>query len=286
MSDKRIVAVDSQKLKGIEKCFYFYKLSFLDTLTPKVTPDYFESGSLIHHGLDLYYNEKQKRSSWLAESKNHATVVESCITSMRYEALNMNLAIEDVEKLISSFIQYTDFWENDDWNGQNIFAVEKVYSKILYDSDDLCVLYEGKMDLVLSKSGSLMPIDHKTASSRRDPNELDDQFKGYCFLTDSHTMIKNEIGLQKTLKASEKFKRHVIQYSQATIEEWRLNAVFWVRLMLNLTDAKNFPMNFTSCDKYSGCQYVDLCKRDPEVREHFINELYTIKSWDVGAAHL
>ncbi len=285
-NNKKIVAVDSQKLEGMQQCAYFYKLKFVDNLVPRITPDYYERGSLMHHGLQVFYNLKANRSRWSQNNRTYPEIVQSCIVAMRHKAVKMSIPIEDIEKVIDSFIQYTDFWENDDWNDSNIFSVEKTGSKILYDSDDLTILYEVKIDLVTSNGPVLRPVDHKSVSSRRDPNELANQFKGYCWFLDSHSIIINEIGFQKTLKSSEKFRRHVIQYSQATIDEWKDNTIFWVRLMLGLIDSDKYPRNFTSCDKYSGCQFKELCLKDPEVREHEINRLYEVKQWDVGKENL
>ncbi len=284
---KKIIAIDSQKLDGAQSCAYFYKLKFINHLTPKETPDYFEKGSLLHHGLDVFYNLKKNRSRWLQNNKNYSNAVNSCIIAMRHKAVSMNLQAEDIEKMIDAFIQYTDFWENDDWSDNSIFSIENAGSKVIYDSEDLCILYEVKIDLILKKSnGTLLAVDHKSVSSRREPNELSNQFKGYCWFLDSHSIIINDIGLQKTLKPSDKFKRHVIQYSQATLDEWRENTIFWIKLMLGLIEADKFPRNFTSCDKYSGCQFKELCKKDPEVREFEIDRLYDVKPWDVGQANL
>src|SRR6266568_1514206 len=268
---KKIVAIDSQKLDGMQACAYLYNLKFIKHLTPKETPDYFERGSLIHHGLQMLYNLKQNRSRWLQNNKNYSDVINSCITAMRHKALNLGLEASEVERVIDAFIQYADFWENDDWADSVIFGVERSFSKVLYDSEDLCIAYEGVIDLVIRKNGMLIPVDHKTVSSRREPNNLSNQFRGYCWFLDSHQVIINDIGLQKTLKPSDKFKRHVIQYSTATLEEWRENTIFWVKLTEGLKDANQFPRNFTSCDKYSGCQFRDLCTKDPEVREFDID---------------
>jgi hypothetical protein len=286
MTDRKIVAVDSQKLDAMMFCAYLYKMRFIDNLVPKNAPDYFEKGGLLHHGLDTFYNLKRYRSRWLQNNKTYADIVQSCVVAMRHKALSMNLSLGDVETVIDAFIQYTDFWENDDWRDDNIIAVEKVYSRLLFESPELVILYEGKIDLIRKTGTKLVSVDHKSVSSRRDPNELSNQFRGYCWLLDTNEIIINEVGFQKSLKAADKFRRHVIQYSQATLNEWRENAIFWIRLMLGLIETDKFPMNFTSCDKYSGCQFKDMCVRDPEVREHMISQLYEIRTWDVGAQNL
>ena len=41
--------------------------------------------------------------------------------------------------------------------------------------------------------------------------------------------------------------------------------------------------NFTSCDKYTGCVYKDICEATPESRDHRIERDFKIgQPWDVA----
>jgi hypothetical protein len=197
----------------------------------------------------------------------------------------MSLDIAEVEQVIDAFETYTDFWENDNWN--NILATEKVGSAVLFDSPELCILYEYKIDLVLNIGGSVTPVDHKSAKSRRDPNYMGNQFKGYCWALGVNTLLVNEIGFQKTLKPVEKFRRHTMTFSDNTIKEWRENSIWWIKHAIDLIDADKFPQNFTSCDKFRGCLFKQpICMQDPEVRLYKIDQFFQSRSWDVGKEHL
>lgn len=289
MYNKRIVAIDSQKLDSIESCMFQYKLKF-GTLTepgntPLVVPDYFERGGLLHDMLEYYYKLKAHKSRWMQNKRTHQDIVNSCVIIGRHRAMKMQLDIAEVETVISTFLQYTDFWENDDWN--DVVAVERVGSKILYDSPDLCILYEFKVDLILRIAGQITPIDHKSSKSRRDPNSLSNQFRGYCWGLGCNRLLVNEIGYQRTLKPSEKFRRHTLSFSDSMLKEWQDNAIYWVRHALTCIDADFYPHNFTSCDKYSGCLYKPtICSADPEVREYKLQQFFQNKTWDVGKDHL
>lgn len=285
-SGQKIVAIDSQKLEGIQSCMYFYDLKFNKHLRPRLAPDYLERGSLIHEMLAKYYTLKKYRSRWHMNNKTHADIIEICINLGRHKANKMELPISDVEKTIGVFREYAEFWENDSWN--NIAFVEQTGAKVLYESDDLIILYEVKIDLgLLKEGGTIVPVDHKSAQSRRDPNQMANQFKGYCWFTGSTSIIINEVGFQKTVKPVDKFRRHTLNYSQAMINEWVRNTIWWVRFALECEDNKNYPQNYTSCDKFSGCQFRDdACAQDPEVRDYKLNELYKIEKWDVGEKNL
>ena len=288
MQDKRIVAIDSQKLDAIQSCMFLYSLKFGTLkeagLQPLMTPDYYERGDLIHTMMEPYYKMKKYRSRWHANGKNHSDVVESCIIIGRHKAAKMNIDIAEVETVIDAFRQYTEHWENDGWT--NIVEVEKVGSCVLYDSEDLTILYESKMDLVLNISGVLTPVDHKTAKSRRDPNYLANQFKGYCWTLGVYNILINEVGFQKTVKPVDKFRRHTLSYSESQLKEWVDNTIWWVKYAIGMIENESYPKNYTSCDKYSGCLFKEICSCDPDVREHKLTQLFTEKKWDVGREHL
>jgi hypothetical protein len=288
MNEKRVVAVDSQKLDSIQSCMYMYKLRFGGTqevgLTPLQTPDYFERGGLLHDMLEEYYKLKTYKSRWAQNNKTHADIVESCIIVGRTKATKMALDIAEVETVIDTFRQYVEHWENDGWT--NIVAVEKVGAKQLYEDEDLQIIYEFKIDLILQINGVLVPVDHKSAKARRDPNYLANQFKGYCWGLGVNNLLLNEIGFQKTVKAVEKFRRHTLSYSESALTEWVKNTVWWVKFAIGMIETETFPMNYTSCDKYSGCIYKDICKADPEVRDYKLKTMFEGKHWDVGGTHL
>lgn len=288
MSEKRIVAVDSQKLDAIQFCPYNYSLRFgaLETTgkEPVETPDYFELGGLLHKMLDIYYNQRIHKSRWALNNKTHADIVASCVEAGRHLGNKTSLDVADIEKVIWTFGLYTSHWENDGWD--NILAVENSGSKVLYDSDDLLILYEFKIDLILQMQNVVIPIDHKSMKSHRAPNELSNQFKGYCWALDVNNIIINEIGFQKTVKPVDKFQRHVLSFPQDIIEEWIENSVYWIKYALNCIDNNYFPHNYTSCDKYSGCIYKDVCISERAVRDYKLRSLFKEKTWDVGKDNL
>ena len=284
---KKIVAVDSQKLEAIQSCMYQYKLKFGSSGSPGsqplVTPDYFERGGLLHVMLEAYYKMKRYKSRWQMNKHTHADIIDICVHTGRTFAGKMNLDIAEIETVIGTFMSYTEFWENDGWT--NIESVERVGSKLLYDSSDLAILYEFKIDLILSGRQRL-PVDHKSSKSRRDPNYLANQFKGYCFGLDCNTLIVNEICFQKTLPPKDKFRRHTLNYSDALLREWKEQTIWWIVNAISLIEKESYPMNLTSCDKYSGCIFKELCKSDPEVREYKFKTLFEDRTWDVGLEHL
>lgn len=281
--DKRIVVVDSQKLNGIADCMRKYKYSFGSNLEPVLKPDYFERGDLLHKMLQVYYNLRRYRSRWITNGKSHADIVNSCVIAGRHYAIRMQIDMDEVEAVVQTFIQYAGHFADDGWD--QIRAIEQVGSKVLFEDKELIVLYEVKIDLILAlPSLPIHPVDHKSASQRREPSDLSNQFMGYCWFLGCHNLTVNKIGFQKTLKPAEKFQRYLLSYTQNRIDEWREEAVWWIKKGLEYIDNNIFPRNLTSCDKYSGCIYKSICAADPIVRESKLRQTFEsrTKQWDVG----
>jgi hypothetical protein len=93
----------------------------------------------------------------------------------------------------------------------------------------------------------------------------------------------NKIGFQKTLTPAERFQRFVFNIDKDRIEEWKVNAIWWVRLYADCIESDNYPMNLTSCDKYSGCIFKRICESDPNSREYKLaRDFSTVEKWDVA----
>ena len=264
---------------------YQFKLRFSGTGTqPKVVPDYFERGDLVHTMLEQLYKLKKYRSNWKLNKKTYQDVVQSCITVGRHKARKMSIDIIDIENVVTNFISYCDFWENDGWD--NIKFIEQTGAKILYEDDNLVVLYEVKIDLGVILSGRLTPVDHKSTKARKDPNVLSNQFKGYCWFTGTNEMIENDFGLQKTLAPAQKFIRQRVSFSDSQLLEWKENAIWWIRWAVDLMNKDQWPQNFTSCDKYAGCLYKEVCKADPDIRDFKLQQFFKAKGFEVGKDNL
>jgi hypothetical protein len=282
MSDKIIYVADSQILNTVSECSRKANFTFDQNLEPIVKPDYFETGDMLHQMLAGYYKLRKYRSRWRQNNKTHADIVDICNRIGRQAALKMSLEVDTVEEVESTFRQYSSHTSNDGWD--NIAFVEEVASKILYEDDRIIILYQGKIDLGLYIGSTLLPVDHKSSKRRQRPSILSNQFRGYCWLLDVNSIIINKIGFQKTLAPNEKFERHTLSYCPEIIEEWKEFAIYWIRKYIAEQEANYFPPNNTSCDKYAGCIYLDVCTKPPELRKQKLVQLFKEKDvrWDVG----
>lgn len=284
--EKQIYVVDSQILNTAQECARKANYTFNKSLEPIVKPDYFEKGDMLHQMLASYYRLRKHRARWAQNNHSHADIVEICVNIGRQSATKMSLDISTVEDVVRTFIEYCTYTANDNWD--QVLAVEEVASKILYEDEERIILYQGKIDLTIAISNcNLIPVDHKSSSRRGKPSYHSNQFKGYCWLLGVNTIIINKIGFQKTLKDNEKFERHTISYPSDLIDEWKENSIYTLLKYIEDGNAGFYPPNFTSCDKYSGCVFDEVCRKSREIREFKLTQLFVERpAWDVGKISL
>ena len=213
-------------------------------------------------------------------NKKHESIREFSIQVGQYFSTKMSLATEDIEESIYQFREYCNYYERDQWNP---LAVEEVGSKILYEDEFYKFIYNFKIDLVAERGTIIAPFDHKTSRRRSEPSSLSNQFIGYCYGLGLNNIVINKIGFQKSLSPQQRFNRFILTIDDARIQEWIENTTQWCARILESQENNSWPMNLTSCDKYSGCIYSSLCESDPESRIYKIERDFKVEQpWDIA----
>jgi len=181
----------------------------------------------------------------------------------------VNTSDEDVLLAKNTMHEYFDYYKHDQWIP--LFA-EHVEQLVIYEDDEIRILWKAKLDLAVDTNNGIYPVDHKTMKQRRDSLSLNNQFMGQVILMKSRGIIINKIGFQKSLKASEKFIRPIISYSADRLLEWsQIILPFWAKQLLAYDEIGFFPPNFTHCEnKYGFCQFKVVCEADTGIREETI----------------
>ncbi len=184
------------------------------------------------------------------------------------------------EWVLETCKQYLDHYRNDHWVP---LEVEVVKGKILYEDDEIRILWKAKLDLVADNNQGIYPTDHKTMKQRRNTNSMNNQFIGQCLIMGTTNVFINKIGFQTTLKPEEKFERTPIPYSKPRLMEWQSETLpYYAKLLVMYAETGHFPPNFTNCEsKFGNCAFLGVCESNPDMREEELKLHFKVgESWN------
>jgi hypothetical protein len=217
--EKIIGKLDSQILNSMNLCPERYRLEHIEHWRPLNKAPALEKGSVIHTMLAHYRLGKKAGRTDLGE---HSSLVDECLKIGRIATAGYTLDISDFDEIKTTFQDYILRWQYDGWE---ILEVEQPFAKVLYDSDELMIIYEGIIDarVIDPKIGQAV-VDSKTESRKSYPFPLSNQFQGYEWAFGVPVII-DKIGFQSSLESNEKFRRPVHESGAPAIAEWRDDAI-------------------------------------------------------------
>lgn len=304
---KKNIILDATVMSSIVGCARLADFRFnrdLQEITGK--SNNLECGSIAHHFLEDYYkgirDGLDKVKCIEAGMKRASLYIKGCIHCVNnnqvicgHEGTEWmgvkNTPEESVTKphrktgwswILDTMLQYVDFYKNDSWVP---IEVEHVKGHIIYEDDDIRILWKAKYDLIVDTNNGLFPIDHKTSSVDREIGVLNNQFMGQAYLLKGRSMMINKIGLQTSFKPHEKFERVVINYTLDQLTEWSQEIVpFWGKMMIMYSENNMWPPNFQHCEnKFGRCSFYDVCSVDRSIRDTEIKmKFFKGKKWDIS----
>lgn len=176
---------------------------------------------------------------------------------------------------------YHNFYRGDHWQP---LEIEVVKGKVLYEDDEVRVLWKAKFDGIFDTNQGIFPLDHKSMKQRRNTNSMNNQFMGQCILTGTQQVIINKVGFQTSLKPNEKFERKPIGYGTERLLEWQgVILPYYAKLLLMYAETGHWPPNFTHCEgKYGNCAFYErVCSQNPSMREQQLKTYFKVgPTWD------
>ena len=176
--------------------------------------------------------------------------------------------------------QYFERWKNEVWIP---LEAERVRGKVLYEDDNIRILWKAKLDTIIDTFNGIYPCDHKTMQQNRKNVSMNNQFMGQCLVAGTRAVIINKIGFQKTLKPEEKFKRDMISYSAERLLEWQsITLPHYAYELLMYHETGHWPQRLTHCEnKYGHCQFLKVCGSNPDMREEELKKGFMVgEPWD------
>ena len=286
-------AWDSTSIKIVEDCHYKYKLRMIDGWQPKRKSVHLLFGGWYATALEHYFKHIA-----LGMSSNDALV------EVVHEALKATWEVDEDgigrpwlsdhntktrENLIRTIVWYVDHFSNDP---VTVFkkpdgtpAVEYSFS---FEADHNIVL-SGHIDRLVEYSGAYYVMDQKTTGTTISPQFFDsfDPDTQMSLYTMAGQIIYKKPVKGVIIDAAQiavGFTRFMRGFSFRTpdrLEEWYDTTLWRIRQAQDLTAAGKFPMNFSSCHKYNGCEFRNICNRSPAVRDAFLqNDFVKAERWD------
>jgi len=291
---KKNIILDATMLTALMTCARFSDLRFNHSLVSLGgKSNSLECGSIVHKFMEIYYGsmihgmDKEKALQYgMAAAEMyirgcpHCTNFESTVEEPKpkcghppneYPGVqNTPMDTEGYKTgwkwVLTTCEQYHVHYRADYWVP---LEVEVVKGKILYEDDEIRILWKAKLDLTSDTNQGIYPVDHKTMKQRRETLSLNNQFMGQCIIMQTRNVIINKIGFQATLKPVEKFVRAPISYSAARLMEWQSEILpYYAKLLIMYSESGHFPPNYSACEgKFGPCMFTKVCESDPNMRE-------------------
>jgi PD-(D/E)XK nuclease superfamily len=276
---KKILKIDSQILDAFSKCERLFQISFIENLRKKDESYSIDRGSLCHDILQKYYLEYKASRNKIASQIKGIEYGRSRVN--HYEAIDVPRGMS----ILDNMREYFNYYMNERWLP---IDVEKIHKKVIYEDDEITVLYVGKIDVSVTGESAdipLMPIDHKTYDRWFEPLATENQFTGYAVLLDVKHITVNKIGFQTTYPPEKKFRRVKLTYTEERKYEWIHNTAAIAKDIVFALENNRFPMRRTQCGLYGGCKGLDICNIDPRARDGIKEKLYKVtEDWNPEAS--
>ena len=303
---KKNVVMDATTLSSLMSCARYHDIRFNHRLvSTRGRSNSLEVGSLIHKVLEVYYDHMIKnfpRSTAIGNALTaghlfitgcpHCTNYEGDDTPPCKHEVNEYPGVENTPEAskehnvgwryaLETCEKYFDFYKNDSFIP---LASEQVKGDVLYEDDEIRVLWKAKFDLIIDTNQiGIVSMDHKTFKQRRDKTSLSNQFTGQCLLLKARNVIVNKIGLQTTLKIDERLTREVVSFSADRLLEWQSEILpYYAYKYIQFSESGYWPPDYTHCDNMFGpCPYKQVCEADRSMREEVLRNNYQLAPvWD------
>lgn len=291
------LAVDSTSLGEFKTCPRKYYYSIILGLQPKVTSIHLEFGILMHSASERYHHAK-------AQGHGHEDALLLMLEWVLKETWNKVLKRPSLQgdqyknrlTLVRTLIWYFDQYGDNDALETVVLSNGKPAVELSFSFDSGYrtqltgepVLFCGHLDRLVKFNGEAYIADVKTTKSELSPHywaqfNPHNQFGMYTLAGNVvwQAPVKGLIvDSAQVLVNSSRFARHMIQHDAAAVQEWHRDAIWTVRLMEGCASERYWPMNDTSCSKYGGCPFQQICSRSPNSRDQWLKSDYKQRIWD------
>lgn len=299
------LAVDSTSLGAFKTCPRYYYYSIVCGWQPKSESPHLTFGLLLHSAREDYDRAR-------ANGEDHEEALRGTLAKALRSTWNKALArpwISDVPEknrmtLVRTLVWYLDHYGPGDAMktvtlGNGKLALELRFgfhsgytTKLTHEAVTFC----GYLDRIAEMDESHYVLDIKTTKSALGPRWFEqftpgNQFSMYC--------LAGEIAFERPVKGVivdgaqvgagfARFQRGLVQRTDTQLAEWLAGSYRWLEQMeVSVSRVEHvsdpsfaWPQNDTSCDKFGGCRFRDVCGRPPAQRQARLEADFKRRVWD------
>ena len=183
------------------------------------------------------------------------------------------------ENLIRTIVWYFEHFKDDPCQtvilSNGVAAVEHSFQLPV----DNGVIFSGHLDRLVEFSKNIYIQDQKTTATTITPRYFtsynpDSQIAGmYPFAGRAIFKLPVKgvmIDAAQIAVGFSRFERGFIFTDDGSLDEWYDDSMELIGRVQQATRDNHFPRNRSSCSKYAGCQFRNVCSKSPAVREQFL----------------
>lgn len=273
-----VLTLDSHTYSEFLNCEKLHELATINQWQSKSVNFAQSRGTHIHNLLYIFYKMKLRKKPF-----------EKCVKRglLYLKLIGKQQKIEDWLMLQRKYVEYCGYYR-----GESIYplAVEKGFSKVLYEDAHFLFIYEGRIDFVGKFQNDPLRywVDHKSENQKEDLNPDSNQFIGYSWAMGTTNGLINYIGFQDSKGPSEAFRRTIVTHKREQIEEWKQETIYNYFRLANTYRHGIFTKTRTHCKRYKcrPCAFIEVCRQTNArkiellLESEFVKREVPWRAWD------
>lgn len=292
---KKKMYITQSEVGEFTRCRYKWYLSYVQLVTAKKTPHYFEDGSIFHNGLENLGNGMSMKDIAIQIRKDYENLVTDSKVPVTQEMVDdYDKRCQTIQGMVSGYEKLYGKEYADDWE---LINAEEEFCVKFFELDGWEFYQMGKKDkkIRLKIDGKPYLVEHKSASqiSASYINKLprDQQTLTYSWADSKdypddpaigviYDVVKKPSIRQKKTETRQEFLKRIealyidspekyffretLRYNQKRLDKFEKNLKILATHMKECIEdpKKNVYKSYGACDDFGGCQYKDICNRN------------------------
>jgi hypothetical protein len=273
---KFTLSINSHSLSDFQECESKYCFKHFIGIEPLGSRMAMERGTLFAKFLEILYKNR------IRPRQMFKRVLNNPLLWTRELEEKCNISQSEAYDVYAVMKAYALNWKGRDWEP---IAVEKGFSKIIYEDDENLFVWEGRPDLVAKEphsgpdlvtpiNGELIVCDHKTQGRANSIYQFNNQSRGYLWATGATKFAYNYITFTKTAQ----FRREVFPFTPAQIEDWRQSTIEWLFRVKEAKLKAKFLPSWNCSTIYGPCEFHRICEQPkPEIKSFTIKSQFKVR---------